>query len=1065
MGSKGGGVARPIAFSPWSWLERRFSLAAAVLFMAGAARVGATTFVVTKTADTNDGACNATNCSLRDAIIAANASPGADIITLPAGTYVLTIPGAPEDMAATGDLDILDDLTINGAGAATTIVDGGALDRVFQVFDGVTAVLNGITIRNGSGVLQGGGVWSTGNNLTLNGCVVTGNQSTGEGGGVYASTVTLTNTTISNNKTGSLGAGVWADNLTMTGSMVSGNQIPFGNGGGLYVVSDTTVSGSVITNNASGNRGGGIYITGGESLQTVSITDTTISNNTAIDDGGGLGGGLYIGGAAAVTVSRCTLGGNTSDDSGGGIANFDTLTLVNSTVNGNTTSGGGAGGGIFSNGNLTVISSTVASNSPDGIGNSPLGTATMAKTIVANNKTGCTGTITDGGSNLQFPGATCGSNIPSADPLLGTLANNGGPTQTQALLPGSPALNAAGNCPPPATDQRGVSRPQGSACEIGAFECQTGECGVVCPTITLSPATLSGANVGTTYSQTITASPAGSYTFALTAGALPAGLTLTTLGLLSGTPTASGTFTFTITATNSANCKGSQSYTLVVASSSCKAPPAPTLTANPAALEFGRKVTLSWNATIAPGQGTYVLRLSLGGSSFNDVTAITASDSTTVTYVFTRTGTPGLYDFQVLAEPACNPSLSSMSNHAQVSVSGPCPFAPAVTGLTVTPASAAPGEPFTLTWNPAPGFAGGYDVLVSTDGGQTFGLLATSATTTFSSTVVGTPGATLTFAVEPSGCIYTQPSNFASLTVVNVSTCQAPGAVSGILIRALGVEPARPPAPTEFIDVSWAPPAGGTPPAGYAVRLNGEPQMDVPSNSNIFPPRGRDIDPIQVFVEAQACSPAVSGPEVASDPVALFLTPPSASFSWSVHPTVGEPVLFTDTSVPQATSWLWVFDDGGTETIQSPSHTFTTAGPHPVSLVATNSAGSASVTTTITVGATTSSRAAPPPTPLRIDANDPTRRRVRVNIPGPDAVHLAIRSESAAETVVFVRFVDDKGRVLVERRLAVEAGREAIYDLGAYGPRGPLVLELVSGQMYQAQVWSVGHPGAREIER
>jgi len=67
--------------------------------------------------------------------------------------------------------------------------------------------------------------------------------------------------------------------------------------------------------------------------------------------------------------------------------------------------------------------------------------------------------------------------------------------------------------------------------------------------------------------------------------------------------------------------------------------------------------------------------------------------------------------------------------------------------------------------------------------------------------------------------------------------------------------------------------------------------------------------------------------------------------------------------------------------------------------------------------------------------------------------------------VVFVRFVDERGRVLVERRLAVEAGREAIYDLGACGPRGPMVLELVSGQMYQAQVWSVGHPGAREIER
>ncbi|HMF07668.1 MAG TPA: choice-of-anchor Q domain-containing protein, partial [Thermoanaerobaculia bacterium] len=445
-------MIQPIAFSACARLERRLSLVAAVLLMAAAARAGATTFVVTKTADTNDGVCNATNCSLRDAIIAANTNPGPDVITLPAGTYLLTIPGAPEDQAATGDLDILDDLTINGAGAATTIVDGGALDRVFQVFDGVTAVFNGITIRNGSGVLSGGGVWSTGSNLTLNGCVVTGNQSISQGGGVYASTVTLTNTTISNNTAGNLGAGVYADNLTMAGSTVTGNQTPSGSGGGIYVDSDATISGSVITNNTSGSRGGGIYVTGGESLQTVSIADTTISNNTAFGDGGGEGGGLYIGSIAAVTVSRCTVSGNRSDFNGGAIASFDTLTLVNSTVNGNTSF---AGGGIFSQGTLTLISSTVSSNSPDGVDNSSPGTTSLAKTIVANNKIGCTGTITDGSSNLQFPGTTCGSTIPSADPLLAALANNGGPTQTQALLAGSPALNAAGNCPPPATDQRG----------------------------------------------------------------------------------------------------------------------------------------------------------------------------------------------------------------------------------------------------------------------------------------------------------------------------------------------------------------------------------------------------------------------------------------------------------------------------------------------------------------------------------------------------------------------------------------------------------------------------------
>ena len=86
---------------------------------------------------------------MRDAIIAANANAGADIITLPAGTYKLTIAGTDENAAATGDLDITGDLTINGAGAATTIVDGGALDRVFDVISG-NVIFNDMTIRNGS---------------------------------------------------------------------------------------------------------------------------------------------------------------------------------------------------------------------------------------------------------------------------------------------------------------------------------------------------------------------------------------------------------------------------------------------------------------------------------------------------------------------------------------------------------------------------------------------------------------------------------------------------------------------------------------------------------------------------------------------------------------------------------------------------------------------------------------------------------------------------------------------------------------------------------------------------
>ena len=106
--------------------------------------------------------------------------------------------------------------------------------------------------------------------------------------------------------------------------------------------------------------------------------------------------------------------------------------------------------------------------------------------IVANNTGGnCDGSVSDGGTNLQFPGTTCGLSITSADPLLGALADNGGPTQTMALGAGSPAIDAnTEDCPPPAIDQRGVARPQGAACDIGAFEFQG-----VAPTPTPTPTT------------------------------------------------------------------------------------------------------------------------------------------------------------------------------------------------------------------------------------------------------------------------------------------------------------------------------------------------------------------------------------------------------------------------------------------------------------------------------------------------------------------------------------------------------------------------------------------------
>ena len=152
----------------------------------------AATFVVNSTTDAvdavpGDGVCatGAGVCTLRAAVQETNALAGADIITLPAGTYTVTIAGA-EDAAAAGDLDVTDAVTINGAGALSTIVDGGALDRVFDLRGGAGTTLSGLTVQNGNpGGNHGGGIRNV-VPLTLSAVTVSGNSTTERGGGIHS---------------------------------------------------------------------------------------------------------------------------------------------------------------------------------------------------------------------------------------------------------------------------------------------------------------------------------------------------------------------------------------------------------------------------------------------------------------------------------------------------------------------------------------------------------------------------------------------------------------------------------------------------------------------------------------------------------------------------------------------------------------------------------------------------------------------------------------------------------------------------------------------------------------
>jgi hypothetical protein len=343
-----------------------------------------------------------------------NSNPG-DTIEVPAGTYSLT----------SGQLQSKQSITLHGAGARSTIIDAGGHSRVIFAQDDLT--ISGITITGGRLDLngsftdcQGGGGICQFGNLTLIDSAVVGNQ--------------VNATDLTTNAVG--GGGIFnnGDVLTITGSTVSGNQVTSNNG-----------------KNTIAHGGGGIFDNG----DGPRITNSTIANNSVTVNGGGSrhgGGGIYLNG------------------------NGQSPTINNSTVAGNSTGGTAAtsGGGIFVD-NFSPSVQTLIKDSIVANGTSP-GAANCAGFANPGNHAD----VTSSGGNLENVD-TCAfhqsTDKPNTDPLLQALANNGGQTDTMALRSGSPAIDAAVDCPPPATDQRGVSRPQFNACDIGAFELAPAQAG------------------------------------------------------------------------------------------------------------------------------------------------------------------------------------------------------------------------------------------------------------------------------------------------------------------------------------------------------------------------------------------------------------------------------------------------------------------------------------------------------------------------------------------------------------------------------------------------------------
>jgi hypothetical protein len=436
------------------------------------------TFAVTTALDVVDPADG--KVSLREAVNRANKNTGADTIVLPAGVFKIAIDGA-DDTNAGGDFDLTNTVTVRGAGADLTVIDGQQKDRVFDVIGSLPhsfrLVVQGLTVRNGNVTGSGGGVQVANADLVLRDCVVSGNRASLTGGGVSnaaapgTGNVTLVGTTVARNAAGSGGGGLDVQDVKGAESVL-------------------TVTGSTVRRNVAGGNGGGIE------ASTATVTNSTVSGNTA-----GNGGGIE---ASTATVTNSTVSGNTAGNGGGIEAN--TATVTNSTVSGNTATSGN-GGGIEAS-TATLTNCTVAENvahTGGGLFRAPFGTFTLKNTIVALNLTDSVGTgpdvagdpftsaghnlIGDGTGDTGFTNGVNGDIVGTAaapiDPRLGALASNGGRTKTMALLAGSPAIDRGDNTVvnpvtglPVTIDQRGTGfarKKDGngdgiSVVDIGAFE-------------------------------------------------------------------------------------------------------------------------------------------------------------------------------------------------------------------------------------------------------------------------------------------------------------------------------------------------------------------------------------------------------------------------------------------------------------------------------------------------------------------------------------------------------------------------------------------------------------------
>ena len=387
--------------------------------------VASTTWYVNGVSGSDSNNCKSPTSACKTIKHAISLSSSGDSIMVAAATY-------KENLTISKSLNVI------GSGASTTIVDGGGAGTVVSISSTSAHMnLSKLRIQNGGKVRCGGGVYNVGT-LTISSAVISGNQAYAPGGGGICNVGAAT-----------------VSNSTISGNQAIGSNHLAARGGGILNSGTLTINSSTISGN-SVTRGIGAGID--NDFKTLTINSSTISGNSVIVFG--VGGGVTNSGGTATTINNSTISGNNGFGSAGGI-----------------------GGGTAT----SINNSTIAFNTPDGINY----TATLQNSILANNHgANCApagvGTVTSNGHNLSSDGS-CHFNragdMNNTNPVLGPLQHNGGATKTQALLFGSPAIDAGnpsgctdGSGHVLKTDQRGMPRPDqedAGGCDMGAYERQS----------------------------------------------------------------------------------------------------------------------------------------------------------------------------------------------------------------------------------------------------------------------------------------------------------------------------------------------------------------------------------------------------------------------------------------------------------------------------------------------------------------------------------------------------------------------------------------------------------------